>query len=57
MERYYIKQITATGEKVGVSEISFQDGVNIVYGPSNSGKSYIIKCINFMFGGEIPFTK
>ena len=26
MERYYIKQITATGEKVGFSEISFQDG-------------------------------
>ena len=57
MERFYIKQISAVGEKVEFSEITFQDGVNIVFGPSNSGKSYIIKCINFMFAGEIPFTK
>ena len=57
MERFYIKHITATGEKVEFSEVTFQDGVNIVYGPANSGKSYIIKSINFMFAGDIPFTK
>lgn len=49
MSRFYIKQIFATDEKVKFSEITFQDGVNIVYEPSNSGKSYIVKCINFMF--------
>lgn len=57
MNRFYIKQISAMGEKVEYSEITFQDGMNIVFGPSNSGKSYIIKCINFMFAGDIPFTK
>lgn len=57
MSRFYIKQITASGDKVQFSEVSFRDGVNIIYGPSNAGKSYIINCINFMFAGDPPFTK
>lgn len=60
MSRFYIKDITVTGSttNVLVSKIEFQDGVNIVHGPSNTGKSYILGCINFMLGGsEIPFTK
>lgn len=57
MSRFYIKQIVATGSGVKLSSIQFKDGVNIIYGASNSGKSYVINCINFMFYGEIPFTK
>lgn len=57
MSRFYIKQITVSGDKVQFSEVSFRDGVNIIYGPSNAGKSYIINCINFMFAGDPPFTK
>lgn len=57
MSRFYIKKIAASGNDVICSEIVFNNGVNIVYGPSNSGKSYIINCINFMFAGDIPFTK
>lgn len=57
MSRFFIKQISVTGEKVLFSEVSFNDGVNIIYGPSNAGKSYIINCINFMFAGDPPFTK
>ena len=41
MSRFFIKQISVTGEKVLFSEVSFNDGVNIIYGPSNAGKSYI----------------
>ena len=48
MSRFFIKQISVTGEKVLFSEVSFNDGVNIIYGPSNAGKSYIINCINFI---------
>jgi hypothetical protein len=41
-----------------VSKIEFEDGVNIVHGPSNTGKSYILGCLNFMFGGkDTPFSK
>lgn len=33
MSRFFIKQISVTGEKVLFSEVSFNDGVNIIYGP------------------------
>lgn len=55
--RFYIKQISASGMGKEVSTITFKDGVNILYGPSNSGKSYVINCINFMFAGDIPFER
>ena len=29
-----------------------ENGVNIIYGPSNTGKTYIVKCIDYMFGSE-----
>lgn len=57
MERFYIKEIAASGDQVIYSPIHFSDGFNIIYGASNTGKSYVINCINFMLGGEIPFTK
>lgn len=57
MSRFYIKQISAYGAGRTPSTIPFEDGVNIIHGASNSGKSYVISCINFMFGGDIPFTK
>ncbi len=58
MSRFYIKSIGASGTGVEYSSIVFEPGVNILHGPSNSGKSYVISCIDFMFGGgEIPFAK
>lgn len=58
MKRFYIKQISASGNGVLYSAIDFDKGLNIIHGPSNTGKSYVIGCINFMFGSDdIPFTK
>ena len=58
MSRFYIKSIGASGPKVEYSQVTFDEGVNILHGPSNSGKSYVINCINFMFGAsEVPFTR
>ena len=58
MSRFYIKQILAIGNKAEPSSIELKDGVNLIYGPSNCGKSYIINCINFIFAGEnTPFSK
>ncbi len=60
MKRFYIKQIAASGSGVKYSAIDFDKGVNIIHGPSNTGKSYVLNCINFMFGSDskaIPFTK
>lgn len=55
-----MKDITVSGstQNVAVSKVEFEDGVNIVHGPSNTGKSYILGCLNFMLGGkDTPFSK
>lgn len=58
MSRFYITQIAASGDKVEYSTVPFEDGVNFIVGPSNTGKSYVIGCIDFMFGAkEVPFSK
>lgn len=57
MRRFHISQVSASGEQVEYSSINFEDGVNFIVGPSNTGKSYLIGCIDFMFGAkEVPFT-
>ena len=38
---YYIKKITMTGKGVETSSVELQPGVNILYGSSNTGKSYV----------------
>jgi hypothetical protein len=56
MERFYLSRIIVGGPEVKDSIIDFVDGVNIIYGPSNTGKSLILKCIDFMLNGKIaPF--
>ncbi|MCD8200761.1 MAG: AAA family ATPase [Clostridia bacterium] len=56
-KRFYIKEIDVSGPNVEPSSVTFSDGVNIVYGPSNTGKSYLLKCIDFMFGArDVPFS-
>lgn len=52
MSGYYISEITASGRGVRTSTIQFRQGVNIVYGPSNTGKSMIVKIIDYLFGGD-----
>ena len=49
---FVIRKITYSGENVETSFIEFTDGLNIVYGPSNTGKTYIAETIDYMFGGE-----
>lgn len=49
---FYIEKIIVTGSGKTDSIIELKDGVNIIYGPSNTGKTYIVKCIDYMFGSE-----
>lgn len=47
---FYIKKITlVTGNDIQ-SHIDFESGLNIIYGESNTGKSLIVDCIDYMFG-------
>jgi len=34
--------------------IAFQSGMNVIYGASNTGKSFIVDAIDFMLGGKGP---
>ncbi len=53
---YYIKKFIISsqneaGEKV-VSTLELAPGLNIIYGPSNTGKTLILDCVDFMLGGD-----
>lgn len=50
MNHFYIKSVIVTGIDHEPSIVEFSDGLNLVVGPSNSGKSHIMKCIDYMFG-------
>ena len=47
---FYIEKMIVTGPGKTDSIIELSNGVNIIYGPSNTGKTYIVKCIDYMFG-------
>lgn len=50
--KFFIKKIIVSGPQKTDSIIEFSEGVNIIYGPSNTGKTYIVNCIDYMFGSE-----
>lgn len=54
---FYIKQITAYAfqPEREDSTVDFTPGVNLIVGASDTGKSAVLRCIKFMFGGEKPF--
>lgn len=58
MINFYIKSVTAIGKDIDKrpSTVEFRDGFNVISGPSNTGKSYIRKCIDYIFGGSRPFN-
>lgn len=49
---FYIEKIIVTGSGKTDSIIELSNGVNVIYGPSNTGKTYIVKCIDYMFGSD-----
>lgn len=49
---YYIKQITLVRNDETKSELNLKQGLNIIYGESNTGKSLIVDCIDYIFGSK-----
>ena len=47
-----IEKIIVSGPGKTESIIELSDGLNIIYGPSNTGKTYIVMCIDYMFGSD-----
>lgn len=57
--RFYLRRLAITGPGKPISELGFVDGINVVWGASNGGKSFILAALDFMFGSgsTLPDTK
>lgn len=49
---FYINKLSVTGDGVKAATIDFQPGTNIIYGSSELGKSYIVECLDYVFGAD-----
>ena len=47
---FYIKSVIAVGEELITSRVDFKDGCNLLFGPSEMGKSSVFSLIDFMLG-------
>lgn len=55
---FCIKRVIAKGDGQVPSAIEFSSGVNLIHGPSQTGKTAIYKAILFAFGSDqLPFVK
>lgn len=49
---FHIHRVALTGTHVVDAEVHFHSGINVVSGPSDTGKSYILHCIDFALGAS-----
>ena len=49
---FYITHLRVTGNNKKAAEITFENGFNLISGVSDTGKSYIFSCLNYMLGKE-----
>lgn len=52
ISRLMIRHLSFTGPLVTPAEIEFSEGCNLIWGASNTGKSFTLKAIDFMLGGS-----
>lgn len=58
MSEFYITKVAASGSGKTYSFVELQPGLNLIRGRSNTGKTCIIKCIDYCFGAkEKPFDE
>ncbi len=51
---FQLRSLRVTGPTLADAEIGFEAGLNVISGPSDTGKSYIVETIDFMLGGATP---
>lgn len=49
---FQIRRLTLVGRGVPNAEVQFREGLNVVSGPSDTGKTFIVQCIDYMLGGK-----
>jgi len=52
LKKMIINSIEVIGENVKPASLYFFKGLNVIAGPSNTGKSYLIECIKFALGAK-----
>jgi hypothetical protein len=52
MSGFTIEKLQLTGLGMQPASVEFHAGLNIICGVSNTGKSYVLECIDFVFGGD-----
>lgn len=52
-----LRHLAFTGPDVADAKLRFEDGVNIIYGASNTGKSFTAKAILFMLGASMSLPE
>lgn len=50
MNRFYIEKMVVSGAGHKDSIIDFKPGFNLITGPSNTGKSLVVDCLDYVFG-------
>ena len=50
MDRFYFEKLVVSGGGHKASVVEFGPGVNFILGPSNTGKSLVIDCIDYALG-------
>lgn len=49
---FQIRRLTLVGRGAPNAEVQFKKGLNVVSGPSDTGKTFIVQCIDYMLGGK-----
>lgn len=49
---FHLIELRLTGKNVQDAEIQFKKGLNVIYGPSDTGKTFIFQCINYILGAK-----
>lgn len=53
MAGFWIKKVIAKSETKETADVTFEPGLNVIQGRSDTGKTCIVKCIEFVFGGSM----
>lgn len=54
MSGFQLRRIVVSGPSVEDAALEFGPGLNVVSGPSDTGKSYVVELIDFLLGGGTP---
>jgi len=49
---FHIRRLALTGPGVEPAEIEFTPGLNVISGPSDTGKTFILQCIDYVLGAR-----